>query len=136
MCCQMFTLNTQHKTLHLAVITRLAGWKKMRPDMMIVEMTDTEQRTYLPHDTNTGSRPPVHHAQRQSKESYNRGGRLLQRCLIFRKGQGERLPAGLKAVVRASARQAEVVGSNLGHAGWFGFSGSFCELPRFWAQTS
>ena len=32
--------------------------KKMRPDMMIVEMTDTEQQTYLPHDTNTGSRLP------------------------------------------------------------------------------
>ena len=32
--------------------------KKMRPDMMVVEMTDTEQHTYLPHDTDTGSRLP------------------------------------------------------------------------------
>ena len=35
-----------------------AGRKKMRPDMMIVEMTDTEQHTYLPHDIDTGSRLP------------------------------------------------------------------------------
>ena len=32
--------------------------KRMRPDMMIVELTDTEQHTYLPHDTDTGSRLP------------------------------------------------------------------------------
>ena len=32
--------------------------KKMRPDMMVVEMTDTEQHMYLPHDTDTGSRLP------------------------------------------------------------------------------
>ena len=32
--------------------------KKMRPDMMVVELTDTEQHTYLPHDTDTGSRLP------------------------------------------------------------------------------
>ena len=32
--------------------------KKMRPDMMVVEMTDTEQHTYLLHDTDIGSRPP------------------------------------------------------------------------------
>ena len=31
---------------------------KMRPDMMIVEMADTEQHTYLPRDTNTGSTLP------------------------------------------------------------------------------
>ena len=32
--------------------------RKMRPDMMIVELTDTERHTYLPHDTITGSRLP------------------------------------------------------------------------------
>ena len=34
--------------------------KKMRPDMMVAVMTDTEQHTYtyLPHDTDTGSRLP------------------------------------------------------------------------------
>ena len=32
--------------------------KKMRPDMMIFELTDTKQHTYLPHDTDTGSRLP------------------------------------------------------------------------------
>ena len=31
--------------------------KRMRPDMMIVELTDTEQHTYLPHDTDTGQAP-------------------------------------------------------------------------------
>ena len=31
---------------------------EMRPDMMVVEMTDTEQHMYLPHDTDTGSRLP------------------------------------------------------------------------------
>ena len=30
----------------------------MRPDMMVVEMTDSEQHMYLPHDTDTGSRLP------------------------------------------------------------------------------
>ena len=30
----------------------------MRPDMMIVEMADTEQHTYVPHDTDTGSTLP------------------------------------------------------------------------------
>ena len=30
----------------------------MRPDMMIVEMTDAEQHTYSPHNTDTGSRLP------------------------------------------------------------------------------
>ena len=30
----------------------------MRPDMMIVEMTDTEQHMYLPNDIDTGSRLP------------------------------------------------------------------------------
>ena len=30
----------------------------MRPDMMIVEMTDTEQHTYLPHNIDTGYRLP------------------------------------------------------------------------------
>ena len=94
---QNIILLQAHHVATLAVTTRLAGWtkrgKKMRPDMMIVEMTDTEQRTYLPLDTDTGSRLPNlqrTHAQQQSKESYDRGGRLLQRCLIFRKGQGER----------------------------------------------
>ena len=31
---------------------------KMRPDMMIVEMAGTEQHTYSPHATDTGSRLP------------------------------------------------------------------------------
>ena len=31
---------------------------KMRPDMMIVEMTTTEQQQYLRHDVNSGSRQP------------------------------------------------------------------------------
>ena len=31
---------------------------KMRPDMMIVEMTYTEQHTNIPHDTDTGPRLP------------------------------------------------------------------------------
>ena len=31
---------------------------KMRPDMMIVEMADTEQHTYLPRDADTGSTLP------------------------------------------------------------------------------
>ena len=30
----------------------------MRPDIMVVEMTDSEQHMYLPHDTDTGSRLP------------------------------------------------------------------------------
>ena len=32
--------------------------KKMRPDMMVVEMTDSEQHIYLPHDTDAGLRLP------------------------------------------------------------------------------
>ena len=31
-------------------------WSKMRPDMMIVEMTTGEQQQYLRHDDNSGSR--------------------------------------------------------------------------------
>ena len=27
------------------------AWKKMRPDMMIIKLTDTEQHTFLPHDS-------------------------------------------------------------------------------------
>ena len=30
----------------------------MRPDMMVVEMTESEQRRYLPHDANTGQTLP------------------------------------------------------------------------------
>ena len=32
--------------------------KRTRPDMMVVELTDAEQQTYLPHGTNTESRLP------------------------------------------------------------------------------
>ena len=41
-------------------LTRRVGraQNKMWPDMMIVEMTDTEQHTYLPRDTDTGSTLP------------------------------------------------------------------------------
>ena len=56
--------HTQHTTQNFAscsnhLTCRIGdARKKMRPDMMIVEMTDTEQHTYLPHDIDTGSRLP------------------------------------------------------------------------------
>ena len=55
---------SQHTTQHMKScgnhLTCRVGdvRKRMRPDMMVVEMTDTEQHTYLQHDTVTGSRLP------------------------------------------------------------------------------
>ena len=57
-------VHTQHTTRDIASCSNHSTcWmdearKKMRPDMMIIEMTHTEQRTYLSHDTDTGSRLP------------------------------------------------------------------------------
>ena len=57
-------VHTQHTTRDIASCRNHSTRRmdqarnKMRQDMMIVEMTDTEQRTYLPHDTDTGSRLP------------------------------------------------------------------------------
>ena len=57
-------VHTQHSTQDIASCSNHSTCrmdetrKKMSSDMMMVEMTDTEQLTYLPHDTDTGSRLP------------------------------------------------------------------------------
>ena len=65
----------------------------MRPDMMIVKLTDTEQHNFLPHDAEIGSRlpnlPPTMPSGKTRKIMILEEG-LLQRCLIFGTGQGER----------------------------------------------
>ena len=58
----------------------------------MVEMADTEQHTYLPHDTDTGSTLPNLPAtmpQWQSQESHYCGRRLLQRWVVFGEGTGQ-----------------------------------------------
>ena len=62
------------------------------PDMMIVQMTDTKQPTYLPHDKDTAAATRLPNLQPtmpsgKAKESYDRGGRVLQQCLIFGKAK-------------------------------------------------
>ena len=89
---QQLTQNMEPCRNHLSCRVDSAR-KKMRPGMMVVEMADSEQHIYLPHDTRfklpnlqptmLGGKP-----RKIMINQYCRGG-LLQRCLILGKGQGE-----------------------------------------------